>query len=104
MYNFIAAIDRALDIYLRDHGDLEPEAIHIHSQRWDDVVREIEASEHEWDGFLWGIPVTIDTAWKFVGAPVLEHKKCMLCGFVAGRNSLDGKWVCEHCYDRVEAQ
>ena len=25
----------------------------------------------------------------------------MLCGFVAGRNSLDGKWVCEHCYDRV---
>ena len=20
---------------------------------------------------------------------------------MAGRNSLDGKWVCEHCYDRV---
>lgn len=87
------------------HGDLKPEAIHIHSQKWDDVVREMESSGHKWNGFLWDIPVvqddTIDTAWKLV----LEHKKCMLCGFVAGRkasgHSLDGKWVCEHCYDRV---
>lgn len=67
------------------HGDLKPEAIHIHSQKWDDVVREMELSGHEWNGFLWDIPVvqddTIDTAWKLV----LEHKKCMLCGFVAGR-------------------
>lgn len=112
MYNrnyFIAAIDRALDIYLKDHGNLKPESIHVHSQRWDDIVREMESSGYEWDGFLWDIPViqddTIDTAWKFVGAPVLEHKKCMLCGFVAGKrvsgHSLDGKWVCEHCYDRV---
>ena len=109
MCNCIAAIDRALDIYLRDHGDLKPEAIHIHSQKWDDVVREMELSGHEWNGFLWDIPVvqddTIDTAWKFVGAPVLEHKKCMLCGIVVGRkvhgHSLDGKWVGEHCYDRV---
>ena len=72
-------------------------------------MREMELSGHEWNGFLWDIPVvqddTIDTAWKFVGAPVLEHKKCMLCGIVVGRkisgHSLDGKWVCEHCYDRV---
>lgn len=47
MYNFIAAIDRALDIYLKDHGNLKSESIHIHSQRWDDVVREMESSEHE---------------------------------------------------------
>lgn len=48
-------------------------------------MREMESSGHEWDGFLWDIPVvqddTIDTAWKLV----LEHKKCVLCGFVAGR-------------------
>lgn len=112
MYNrnsFIAAIGRALDIYLKDHGNLKPESIHVHSQRWDDIVREMESSGYEWDGFLWDIPViqddTIDTAWKFIGAPVLEHKKCMLCGIVVGRkvhgHSLDEKWVCEHCYDRV---
>lgn len=112
MYNrnyFIAAIGRALDIYLKDHGNLKPESIHVHSQRWDDIVREMESSGYEWDGFLWDIPViqddTIDTAWKFIGAPVLEHKKCMLCGIVVGRkasgHSLDGKWVCEHCYDRI---
>lgn len=112
MYNrnyFIAAIGRALDIYLKNHGNLKPESIHVNSQRWDDIVREMESSGHEWDGFLWGIPViqdnTIDTAGKFVGVPVLEHKKCMLCGIVVGRkvhgHSLDGKWVCEHCYDRV---
>ena len=112
MYNrnsFIAAIGRALDIYLKDHGNLKPESIHVHSQRWDDVVREMESSGDEWDGFLWDIPViqddTIDTAWNFIGAPVLEHKKCMLCGIVVGRkvhgHSLDEKWVCEHCYDRV---
>lgn len=47
MYNCIAAIDRALDIYFRDHGNLKPEAIHIHSQKEDDVVREMELSGHE---------------------------------------------------------
>ena len=112
MYNrnyFIAAIGRALDIYFKDHGNLKPESIHVHSQRWDDIVREMESLGYEWDGFLWDIPViqddTIDTAWKFIGAPVLEHKKCMLCGFVAGKrvsgHNLDGHWICEHCYDRI---
>lgn len=80
--NVIAAIDRALDIYLKDHGNLKPEAIHIHSQKWDDVVREMESSGHEWDGFLWDIPVVQDTPH---GSLVLEHKKCILCGIVVGR-------------------
>lgn len=37
--------------------------------------------------------------------PVLEHKKCILCSFVAGRkvhgHNLDESRVCEHCYDRI---
>lgn len=112
MYNrnyFIAAIDHALDVYIRDHGNLKPDAIHIHSQKWDDVVCETELSGHEWDDFLWGIPVvqddTIDTAWKFVGTPVLEHKKCMLCGIVVSRkvhwHNLDGYGICKHCYKKI---
>lgn len=108
-YPFVAAIGHALDIYLNDHGNLDPKAIHIHPQRWNDIVREMESSGHKWNNTLWGIPVakddTINTAWKFVGAPVLEHKKCMLCGIVVGKkvrgHNLDESWVCEHCYDRI---
>lgn len=109
MYNCITAIGATLDVYIRDHGNLKPEAIHIHSQKWDDVMRETESSGHEWNDFLWDIPVvqddTIDTAWKFVGAPVLEHKKCMLCGIVVGKrvsgHNLDEHWICEHCYEKI---
>lgn len=72
-------------------------------------MRELESSGHEWNNTLWDIPVVkddeIDTVWEFVGASALKHKKCILCGIVVGKKvrgyNLNGKWVCEHCYDRI---
>ena len=94
--------------YCDNHGGMKPEKIVMKTKIYN-ILDEIDIFEKDDVLSLWGIPAirddTIDTAWKFVGAPVLEHKKCMLCGIVVGRkvhgHSLDGKWVCEHCYDRV---
>lgn len=99
------AIKRHLDMYYRDHGNTYPEIILIHPDIWEDVIREVGLMGNTWDGYLWNVLAvkdnTIDTAWKFVGAPVLEHKKCILCGIVVHGHNLDGKWACEHCYDRI---
>ena len=94
--------------YCDSHGEMKPEKIVMKTKIYD-ILDEIDIFGKDDVLSLWDIPViqddTIDTAWKFVGAPVLEHKKCMLCGFVTGKrasgHNLDGHWVCEHCYDRV---
>lgn len=106
---YIRAIKYHLDMYYRDHGNTYPEIILIHPDIWDDVIREAGLMGDTWNGYLWDVLAikdgTIDTAWKFIGAPELEHKKCMLCGLVVGKkvrgHNLDGKWMCEHCYDRI---
>lgn len=83
------SIKRHLDMYYRDHDNTYPKIILIHPDIWEDVICEVGLMGNTWDGYLWDILAvkdnTIDTAWKFVGAPVLEHKKCMLYGIVVGK-------------------
>lgn len=103
------AIKRHLDMYYRDHGNTYPEIILIHPDIWEDVIREVGLMGNTWDGYLWNVLTikdnTIDMAWKFVGVPELEHKKCMLCGIVVEKkvrgHNLDEGWMCERCYDRI---
>lgn len=107
--SIITAIDNAVLRFSDTHGGLYPDAILIHPDIWNEVVHSVKLSGNEWTGSLWNIPViqdnTIDTAWKLIGAPALEHKKCMLCGIVVGKkvrgHEIDGNWMCEHCYGEI---
>lgn len=105
-YYVYLSIRKDYVFYCDNHGGMKPEKIVMKTKVYD-IFKEL----FEKDDILsfWDIPVvkddTINTAWKFVGAPVLEHKKCMLCGIVVGKkvrgHNLDESWVCEHCYDRI---
>lgn len=107
--SYISAICNAVDAFSDAHGGYEPEKILVHPDILNDIIYKMKSSGHKWNNYLWDIPViedgNIKVPFKLVGAPVLEHKKCMLCGIVVGMrvrgHKLNGKWVCEHCYDKI---
>lgn len=91
--------------YCDNHDGMKPEKIVMKTKIYD-ILDEIDIFGKDDVLSLWDIPVvqddTIDTAWKFVGAPELRHHKCSFCGIVNSVNvswhKLDDGFLCEDCY------